>query len=69
MPRIQFRLASDSDGKRIDCFAFQIDDNGRPHCTALVHPFCLAACAKACPFKMSKRDYENYQGGSDGGKI
>ena len=50
MPRAQFRLASDADTRDVDCISFVRDDHGRPMCTALKHPYCLACGAKPCAF-------------------
>lgn len=57
MPRIKFRLASDYDGKQVNCKMFRKTATGAPICTGLTHPWCLASGGggpEKCKFRRPK---------------
>lgn len=58
MPRQPFRLASNSDGKTVDCFAFD-SSVSPPVCRALNRPYCLGpgGSPDACGFRRTRDDY------------
>ncbi len=57
MPRVKFRLAAGGDQADVDCVCFSREPGKAPDCTALNHPWCLAAGSagpEACKFRKPK---------------
>lgn len=54
MPRPKFRLAAGGDSTDVDCNCFFRTPGGAPDCSALTHPWCLAAGSagpEGCKFR------------------
>lgn len=57
VPRIKFRLASDADGRSVDCKSFRRLPGGSAVCDILNHPWCVArgsAGPEGCSFRQPR---------------
>ena len=57
MPRIKFRLASDAEGRSVDCKSFRRLPGGSAVCDILNHPWCVArgsAGPEGCSFRQPR---------------
>ena len=69
VPRIKFRLASDADGRSVDCKSFRRLPGGSAVCDILNHPWCVArgsAGPEGCSFRQP-REQQKREGEAAGG--
>ena len=62
MPRIKFRMAADGDQADVNCVCFRHEPGKAPDCSALTHPWCLAAGSggpEACKFRKEKETQDD----------